>query len=252
MTLVGVPGIGKSRLVAELFAARRRRRRLIIWWRQGRSLPYGEGVSFWALGEIVKAQAGILESDSAETAEAKLAASRRRPARPTDERAWVERHLRPLARPRRRGDAPATAGDEAFAAWRRFLEAIAERGRSCSSSRTCTGPTTTLLDFVDQLVEWALGVPLLVVCTTRPELLDRRPGWGGGKRNATTISLAPLSTPRPRGSSRRCSTAPLLDADAQAQCSSARGGNPLYAEQYARMLAEAPAALSTCPRPSRG
>src|SRR5205823_2893346 len=73
VTLVGVPGIGKSRLVAELFQITESDPDLISW-RQGRSLPYGERVSFWALGEIVKAHAGILESDDTATAEEKLAA----------------------------------------------------------------------------------------------------------------------------------------------------------------------------------
>ena len=73
MTLVGVPGIGKSRLVAELFQVVERDPDL-IWWRQGRSLPYGEGLSYWALGEIVKAQAGILETDEREAAQAKVGA----------------------------------------------------------------------------------------------------------------------------------------------------------------------------------
>src|SRR5262245_59127880 len=73
VTLVGVPGIGKSRLVAELFQLAERDPE-IIWWRQGRSLPYGERLSYWALGEIVKAQAGILETDQTDEAETKLRA----------------------------------------------------------------------------------------------------------------------------------------------------------------------------------
>ena len=94
VTLVGVPGIGKSRLLYELSRVVDADDELIIW-RQGRSLPYGEGASYWALGEIVKAQAGILESDAADVTEAKLAVAAE-VVSDDGERGWVERHLRPL------------------------------------------------------------------------------------------------------------------------------------------------------------
>ena len=149
---------------------------------------------------------------------------------------WVESHLRPLvglgggrrgARPRR---------GEAFAAWRPFFEALAERHRWCSSSRTCTGPTTALLDFVDELVDRAVGVPLLVVCTARPELLERRPGWGGGKRNAATVSLSPLSDEETTPARRACWRARCCRPGAGGAARARAGGNPLYAEEYVRML----------------
>src|SRR5213075_1556050 len=117
VTLVGVPGIGKSRLVAELFQITDVDEE-IISWRQGRSLPYGERVSFWALGEIVKAHAGILESDDTARAEAKL------DAMDEAERDWLARHTRPLVG--LEGTERAER-EEAFAAWRRLLEAAAEK-----------------------------------------------------------------------------------------------------------------------------
>ena len=95
-----------------------------------------------------------------------------------------------------------------------------------------------LLDFVDYLAEWAGGVPLLVVGTARPELLARRPGWGGGKPNTVTLSLAPLSdqdTARLIGLLRGRA---VLDAGQQTMLLAQAGGNPLYAEQYVQMLAE--------------
>src|SRR2546423_81724 len=95
VTLVGVPGIGKSRLIAELFQIVDRDLELILW-RQGRSLPYGEGLSYWAVAEIVKSQVGILETDSTEAAEAKLRASVTEAIDDQQEAGWIERHLRPL------------------------------------------------------------------------------------------------------------------------------------------------------------
>ena len=139
VTLVGAPGIGKSRLVWELFEVADADPELIAW-RQGRSLPYGEGISFWALGEMVKAEAGILESDDADAAANKLAqtVAARVPRAEVD---WIQEQLRPLV-----GLGAAAEGsdtrNQAFAAWRVFLESIAIAARSCSSSTTSTGQTT--------------------------------------------------------------------------------------------------------------
>ena len=83
--------------------------------------------------------------------------------------------------------------NEAFAAWRRFLEGLAEQRPLVVVVEDIHWADESLLDFVDELVDWVTDVPLLVVATARPELLERRPGWGGGKLNATTLALAPLS-----------------------------------------------------------
>ena len=93
VTIVGVPGIGKSRLVHELLQLVSARSDLVVW-RQGRSLPYGEGVSLWSLAEMVKAQAGILDGDSSDEAAEKLVRAVDEVV--SDESAWVLRHLRPL------------------------------------------------------------------------------------------------------------------------------------------------------------
>src|SRR5215471_2799341 len=124
VTLVGVPGIGKSRLVAELFQITDADEE-IISWRQGRSLPYGERASFWALGEIIKAHAGILESDDTAAAEEKLVAMVETLGEDEREREWLVRHTRPLLGLETTGQA--ADRDEAFAAWRRLLEAAAEQ-----------------------------------------------------------------------------------------------------------------------------
>src|SRR5918992_152909 len=207
----------------------------LITWRQGRSLPYGEGVSYWALGEIVKAHAGILESDPADDTELKLTAATAVVA-DESERSWVERHLRPLVG---LGGDEVTTGDrrgEAFAAWRRFLEAIAEAGPTVLVFEDLHWADDGLLDFVDNLVDWVDGVSLLVVCTARPELLERRRGWGGGKRNASTVSLAPLDGETTANLVRALLDKPLLDAELQEALVDRAGGNPLYAEEFVRMI----------------
>ncbi len=101
-----------------------------------------------------------------------------------------------------------------------------------------------LLDFVDNLVDWVDGVPLLVLCTARPELLERRSGWGGGKRNATTVSLAPLADEDTAGLVLALLDRPLLDAEAQQALVARAAGNPLYAEEFVRIL-EAGANIDT-------
>src|SRR5947208_6020680 len=234
VTLVGVPGIGKSRVVAELFQITDADEE-IISWRQGRSLPYGERVSFWALGEIVKAHAGILESDDTATAEAKLDAMVDALTEDEAERDWLARHTRPLVG--LEGTERAER-EEAFAAWRRLLEAAAEKRPLVLVFEDLHWADDGLLDFVDHLADWATTVPLLIVGTARPELLDRRPGWGGGKRNAFTLSIGALSDEETAVLLQRLLDRPVLDAAAQQAVLQRAEGNPLYAEEYARMLAE--------------
>jgi class 3 adenylate cyclase len=239
VTLVGVPGIGKSRLVLELFRQVEDDPELIRW-RQGRCLPYGEGMALWALGEIVKAQAGVLETDSAEEAEQKLAAAVRDAVGGDDEAeaGWVERHLRALVGLEGPSELSGGRRDEAFAAWRRFFEGVAENGPLVLIVEDLQWADDTLLDFVDHLVDWAADVPLLVVATARPELLVRRPSWGGGKANAVIQSLAPLSDGETAALAHAILGRALLPADVQRSLVENAGGNPLYAEEFARMLTE--------------
>src|SRR5690349_1328689 len=234
VTLVGVPGIGKSRLVAELYQIAEADED-IISWRQGRSLPYGERASFWALGEIVKAHAGILESDHTAAAEEKLVAMVETLGEDERERDWLSRHARPLLGLETAGQA---ARDEAFAAWRRLIEAVAEQRPLILVFEDLHWADDGLLDFVDHLADWATTVPLLIVATARPELLDRRPGWGGGKRNAFTLSVGALSNEETAQLLQRLLDRPVLDAAAQQAVLQRAEGNPLYAEEYARMLVE--------------
>jgi predicted ATPase/class 3 adenylate cyclase len=242
VTLVGVPGIGKSRLLAELAAGSDG-----VTWRHGRSLPYGEGVTFWALGEIAKAEAGILESDASDAANEKLARSVRELC-PERDSGWVETHLRPLIGLGASEQLAGARREEAFAAWRRFLEAIAERQPTVLVFEDLHWADDGLLDFVDHLAEWTSGVPLLIACTARPELLARRPGWGGGKANAFTLALSPLSNDETTHLVHALLARAVLPAEVQQTLVDRAGGNPLYAEEFARLLAEQGAGFDAAQR----
>jgi class 3 adenylate cyclase/tetratricopeptide (TPR) repeat protein len=237
VTIVGVPGIGKSRLVAELFQLVVDNPELVTW-RQGRSLPYGDGVTYWALGEMVKNQAGILETDTVEQATEKLHAEVVRLFGGEAEARSVEARLGLLigleVRPEQSEDQRA----ESFYAWRRFFEELADNRPAVLVFEDLHWADDDLLDFVDHLVDWATDVPLLCVCTARPEILERRPAWGGGKPNSSTISLSPLSDDDTARLIGALLERALLPAEQQATLLARAGGNPLYAEQFARMLAE--------------
>ena len=242
VTLVGVPGIGKSRLLAELFAVVEDRKRLVTW-RQGRSLPYGEGVSFWAVGEMVKAQAGVLETDTEGEASDKLTAAVAGLLPDETEARWVTSHLCPLAGlagPAGEGDAGGASDrrGEAFAAWRRFFEALAEQRPLVLVFEDLHWADDGLLDFVDQLAGRLTDIPVLLVATARPELLTRRPSWGGGKANAVTLSLAPLSDDDTARLVHTLLERSVLPADVQTALLERAGGNPLYAEEFVRMASE--------------
>jgi class 3 adenylate cyclase len=237
VTLVGEPGIGKSRLVFELMQVVEAEPELIRW-RQGRSLPYGEGVSFWALAEMVKAEAAILETDSPPQVAEKLHAAVEAAMSDEREAQWVESHLRTLVGAGDEAELGPERRKEAFAAWRRFLEALAHKRPLVLVFEDLHSADDSLLDFVDHLVEWASGVPILVLATARPELLERRSGWGGGKPNAATVTVTPLSDEETHRLIAALLEQPLLTAEMQSDLLARAGGNPLYAEQYVRMLAE--------------
>jgi predicted ATPase/class 3 adenylate cyclase len=237
VTLMGPPGIGKSRLVWEL-ATNVAAEDESVRWLRGRCLPYGDGVTFWALGEIVKSRAGILESDTAAEAEAKLGQAVRRAFSDEAEAEWIARHLRPLVGLADESALAVEGRDEAFAAWRRAVEALAQNAPVVLAFEDLHWADDGLLDFIDHLVDWAQGIPLLVLGTTRPELLDRRRNWGGGKRNATTMSLGPLSAEDTDELVSGQLEGSGLPQDVHDTVLAAAQGNPLYAEEYLRMLVD--------------
>jgi class 3 adenylate cyclase len=237
VTLVGVPGMGKSRLIYELSRVADADPELITW-RQGRCLAYGDGVAFWALAEVVKAQAGILERDTEAEAAEKLRAEVEAVLPDAGDARWVESHLRPLVGLEAEVGLGGDRRGEAFAAWRRFLEALADQRPVVLVLEDLHWADDGLLDFVDELVDWLSGVRLLVVCSARPELLERRPGWGGGKLNVSTLGLSPLSSDQTAVLISQALERTLLPAEIQQALLQRAEGNPLYAEQFAQLYRE--------------
>ena len=199
-------GIGKSRLVCELFG-RRARRPGWSYWRQGRSLPYGEGVSFWALAEMVKAQAGILEGDDADDVETKLAAPSRASSR-TRTRTG-SRRARPLVGLAQSGAASARSRSPPGG---RSSRRSPTSARSCSSSRTCTGRTRGCS--TSSTTSWT-GRPAYRCCSSAPHgpscsSVGRAGAAASGTRSRSTSRRSPRRTPqllsaraRPRRAARR-------------------------------------------------
>ena len=262
LTLVGVPGIGKSRLVYEL-------QRIVdadpelITWRQGRCLAYGDGITLWALGEIVKAQAAVLEQDTPDEIAAKVHQVVEDTLAGTGDEARVESHLLALLGLAGETQLGGDRRNEAFAAWRRFLEGLAEQRPLVVVVEDIHWADESLLDFLDELVDWVTDVPLLVVATARPELLERRPGWGGGKLNATTLALSPLSDEqtaeliallddRPRSPpirNRCCSSAPEATPSTPSSSSSSTSSRalPTSSRSRRRSRGSSPRVSTACP-----
>ncbi len=230
VTVIGAAGLGKSRLVWE-FSKYADGVTEPIFWHVGRSIPYGDGVAYWALGEMVRRRVGIVESDPEPAARARLAAAVERFIPDAPERAWVERHLAVLL-----GFAGATTEerDELFAAWRRFFERIAEQGTTVLVFEDLHWADQGLLDFLESVLEWSRAHPILVVGLGRPELIERRPGWGMGGRAAITLHLEAVDD---RGMSDMVrGTVPGLPLEAIEVIAARSEGIPLFAVETIRML----------------
>jgi class 3 adenylate cyclase len=228
VTIIAEPGLGKSRLVREL-ARHVDQLPELVTWREGRCLPYGDGISFWALGEIVKAQAGILETDDQDTVSAKLDQAITEADEQT--RTWIKDRLAPLVGLVTSTEPPQR--DEAFTAWRRFLEQIAGAGSTVLVIEDLHWADAAFVAFLEHLAERTAGLPLLVVVTARPEVEERHPSWPPGRRS-TVLSLSPLSD----GDVEMLITQSLPGADPELirVVLERAGGSPLYAEQLAAML----------------
>jgi class 3 adenylate cyclase/tetratricopeptide (TPR) repeat protein len=236
VTIVGEPGAGKSRLAAELQASiPRLAPGEAVLWSRGRCLPYGEGITFWALGEIVKGQAGILESDRTEERNGKLSVVLDELESDPAQRAWLRARLAPLVG----GETGAPVErDEAFTAWLRFLEIAARSSPMVAVFEDLHWADPALLAFIEHLAEHATASPMLVIATARPELYDGHPSWGAGMRNAATVSIPPLTAEETATLVSSLLGTGLLTPEARELLLERSGGNPLYAEELARTLRE--------------
>jgi len=230
VSVSGIAGIGKSRLAWEFEKYADGLADEVLWHR-GRCLSYGDGVAFWALAEMVRMRARIAEDEAAASAEPKLTAVVEEWVTDPDDREWVMPPLRHLL-----GLAQLPDGDRErlFPAWRRFFEAMAERLPVVLVFEDMQWADEALLSFVEYLMEWSRDHGLFVLALARPEMADRRPGWGATSRSLTTLALEPLGAAAM--AELVSGMVPGLPAGAAARIADAAEGVPLYAVETARML----------------
>ncbi len=230
VSVTGIAGIGKSRLAWEFEKYADGLAGEVLWHR-GRCLSYGEGVAFWALAEMVRMRAQIAEDEPVETAERKLAAAVGEWVSDPADREWVTPPLLHLLGVAAVADADR---ERLFPAWRRFFEAMAEQLPVVLVFEDMHWADQSLLTFIEYLLEWSRDHRLFVLGLARPELAERRPGWGLTPRSFMSLALEPL--PRDAMGDLVAGMVPGLPAEAVAQIGAAAEGVPLYAVETARML----------------
>ena len=230
VSITGQGGIGKSRLAWEL------KKYLdgvaeTVFWHEGRSPAYGEGITFWALGEMIRARAEINELDDPASTRAKLGASVARFINDPGDRDRVERALGTLLGV---AEGPSGGAGELYSAWRMFFERMAEQQLVILMFEDLHWADPGLLDFIDHLLEWSRGLPILIVTLARPELLERRSDWGAGRRNFLALDLEPLNDASMR--ELLAGFVPGLPEAAIRSIVTRAEGIPLYAVETIRML----------------
>jgi class 3 adenylate cyclase/predicted ATPase len=230
VSVAGTAGVGKSRLAWE-FEKYIDGLATDFFWHRGRCLSYGEGVAYWALAEMVRARCGIVEDEESSSALEKLRAATAAHVPDPQERRWVEPRLAHLL-----GLEERPAGDEEnlFPAWRIFFERLAEESPTILLFEDMQWADDALLDFLEYLVEWSRNLPIFVLVVARPELGDKRPSWGAGKRSFASLYLEPLP---PQGMGELLTgLVPGLPDDLQTSILGRAEGVPLYAVETVRML----------------
>lgn len=230
VSITGQAGIGKSRLAWE-FTKYVDGVVQDVWWHEGRSPAYGEGITYWALGEMVRSRARLLESDDPATTRARIGDMLAEYVPDAGERRLIEPALLALL-----GVGEATPGGSAelFSAWRTFFERLAATGTVALLFEDLQWADSGTLDFIEHLLEWSRSSPILIITLSRPELLDRRPGWGAGRRAFLALDLQPLDEASMRGL--LAGLAPGLPDAAVHSIVARADGIPLYAVETVRML----------------
>jgi predicted ATPase/class 3 adenylate cyclase len=230
VSVTGIAGIGKSRLAWEFY---KYFDGLVenVYWHRGRCLSYGEGVTYWALADMIRMRCRIGEEEEPASAAAKLHATLEEHILDADERSFVEPRLAQLL-----GLAEQRAGDrqDLFAAWRLFFERLAETYPTVLAFEDLQWADASLLDFIEYLLEWSRNHPLYVLTLARPELAERRPGWGAGHRNFSSLYLEPL--PESAMEELLAGLVPGLPTGLRDQILARAEGVPLYAVETVRML----------------
>ena len=225
-TVLGSAGVGKSRLVREFLGAIGARATVAT----GRCLPYGEGITYWPVLEVIKSLAGLDDADPPETTRARLAAL----LEGSDE---AGRTADQLARTIGSGD-DVSAVDESASAIRELFETLAARHPLVVVFDDIHWGEATFLDLVEHLADSSRVAPILLVCVARPELLDVRPGWAGGKPNATSALLGPLSDDECARLIENLVGAADVARGVRARIAEAAEGNPLFVEEMLSMLVD--------------
>ena len=229
VSVIGPAGIGKTRLAWEFS---KYADGLIddVWFHDGRSPAYGDGITFWALGEMIRRRAGLVETDDEPTTREKIAVVVAEHVRDEGERRWIEPALLALLGI----DTGAVGSDQLFGAWRTFFERMAATAPVVMVFEDFHYADSGLIDFVDHLLEWSRALPIYVVTLARPELLERRPEWGAAKRSFTSLFLEPLSSAAMR--ELLVGLVPGLPDSAGRAIVARADGIPLYAVETVRML----------------
>ena len=242
VTILGQAGSGKSRLTREF---EKYTDGLVedTYWHVGRSPSYGEGITFWALGEMVRKRAGLAETDDAATTRERIAATLAEYVPDEAEQRWIEPRLLQLLGVEEGTAAGALPSgpnslsgqrEEVFAAWRTFFERVADHGPIVMAFEDLEFADPGVLDFIDHVLEWSRAHPIFIIALARPELLERRPGWGAGHRNFVAVGLEPLTDDAMR--EMLSGLVPGLPETAVRAILSRAEGVPLYAVETVRML----------------
>ncbi len=230
VSVTGIAGIGKSRVGWEFFKYMDGLPQTTFWHR-GRCLAYGEGVTYWALADMVRMRCRIAEDEEPVSALAKLQATLAEYVPDDEERRFVEPRLAHLLGLEER---QAGEREELFGAWRLFFERLAEVDPVAMVFEDMQWADASLLDFVEYLLEWSRDHALFVITLARPDLVERRPTWGAGRRTFSALYLEPLSEQSMQNL--LTGLVPGLPEELRARILTRAEGVPLYAVETVRML----------------